>query len=227
MKRVLIFTDEDSWDDIDLAEYSNVKEQWDPLYPNDDRKAVKFDLSGDGPARLEVADDCLQDGVYLLYDDMDAATFHTLTDPCLGEETVVLVHTHGMWNKQTISPHLQLFCLEGSHTNYPDTKLYRPVFLILADNVGNKKDRVLAFLQKGWLQGTAHIFMSGCMTPYNANSDFLKAKDCLIAYPATSELVRAFYEDVYPNVTKRGEPPRDYSNELKVFCKALVSVLWP
>ncbi len=43
MKRVLIFTDEDSWSAIDLDR--DVKAQWNPLYPNGSRRVVKFDLA--------------------------------------------------------------------------------------------------------------------------------------------------------------------------------------
>lgn len=231
MKRVLIFTDVDSWDPIDLGDYSDVKDLWDPMYPDDLRKVVMFDLSGTGPASLVSVDDCLQEGVYLMYDEMDEVSFHNLTDSCTGEDTFVLVHTSGLWIKETIPAHLQKNCLEGKHINRDDSFLYCPVFRKLADESGNKMERVLDFLVREQLRKACHLFLSGCMKPYNGDKDFLAAKDRLVADPRFGTLVHDFYENVYPNVTKAGErPPRTYRSYKGQFIpvrNALNATLWP
>ena len=90
--------------------------------------------------------------------------------------------------------------------------------------------RILAFLFKDKLEKSVNKFLAGCMKPYNGNLKFLQAKDFLITFPETSNLVRTFYTEVYPNVTRKGENPQrsleSYQNELDVLSDALVSIVY-
>lgn len=235
MSRVLIFTNLKRWTGIDYGELSPVKTEWRGLIPNSTNSVVECVLREDASAQLRLVEDCsIHDGIYLLYDKMDKSLFDKLMEQCPEEDTFILVHTSGDWTMDKIPSRLLPNCKEGLHENTDDHWLYRPIYLTLADNQGDKMQRVLKVLEadpKAIWDAAAQTFMSGCMYPYFDSPDFLAAKDRLIAYPATSELVRKFYEDIYPNVTKRGEePPRtreNYSVELKEFCNALVAVFYP
>lgn len=233
MKRVLIFTDIDSWDLIDLGEYNAVKEQWNVFYPNDSRPIVKCLFDKHGPAELEEVNDCEQEGVYLVYDEISKSLFNTLMNQCSENDTMLLVHEHGDWTQVKIPQQLKGNCRSGRHENSePEKFLYNPVFSILADNEGDKFARVIKILnptEKDQLQNTILAFLMGCMIPYNEDPVFIEAKDKLISNPKCGSMVDNFYENQYPNSTKSGEePPRsviDYYEALTSVRDSLMEII--
>lgn len=235
MSIVLIFTNPKSWNEIDYDEYAHVKQAWKGLIPNDSRKVVECVLREGDSAKLENMEDRPphDDGIYLVYDKMDQSSFDKLMEKCPVTDTIILVHTKGKWTIDTMPSCRLPNCKKGLHENYDDRYLYRPIYLILADNKGNKMQRVLDVL--GWdpkavWKAAAQVFMSGCMYPYNDDPGFLAAKDSLIANPALRELVLKFYEEIYPNEAKRNETPKkdreSYASALNTFCDDLFSLVW-
>lgn len=234
MSIVLIFTNPKRWNEIDFGDYLPVKQAWKDLIPNAERTVVECVLREGGSAKLEDMKDRPphDDGIYLVYDRMDQSLFDKLMEKCPVADTFILVHTGGKWTIDKMPPCRLPNCKQGLHEN-TDSYLYHPICLILADDQGNKMQRVLEVLggdPKAVWKAAAQEFMSGCMYPYYDSPWFLAAKDRLMDNPDTRELVRKFYEEIYPNEKRRNEEPKknreSYAEALKQFCEDLVAVVW-
>lgn len=235
MSRVLIFTNWDSWDGIDYGPHQDVKDDWEDSIPDQSREIVECVLDGPGPAYLRVVDDLtVHDGIYLVYDEMGEESFSKLEQQCSEDDTFILVHNHGRWTYGRIPSRLLHKCRKGLHENTNPSLLYRSIYLILADEGGDKMERVLdvlGFSRRARLRKAAQTFMSGCMTPYNGDPGFLAAKDLLSATLEVGGIVRKFYDEEYPNITKTGETPvRGYDSYRKQYIPVrdeLNKAFWP
>lgn len=236
MSRVLIFTSLLSWNGIDYGPYQTVKASWKNGIPAKSREIVECVLDGQGPARLQTVEDLknVGEGIYLVYDKMCQDTFERMLLQYPEDDTFILVHDHGKWTYDLIPDRLLPNSRRGLHENTNPRLLYRSVYLILADNEGNKMGRVLSVLgfgSRARLQKAAYAFLSGCMIPYNSDPNFLAAKDILSAAPDIGRIVKEFYENVYPNCSKSGEDPVRgydcYKKQLILVRDVLNKALWP
>lgn len=212
MSRVLIFTSLLSWNGIDYGPYQTVKDNWKNGIPAKSREIVECVLDGQGPARLQTVEDLknVGEGIYLVYDKMCEDTFERMLLQYPENDTFILVHDHGKWTYDLIPNRLRPNSRRGLHENTNPLLLYRSIYLILADEGGDKMERVLdvlGFSRRARLRKAALTFMSGCMIPYNGDPGFLAAKDLLSATLEVGGIVRKFYDEEYPNITKMGETP--------------------
>ena len=203
--KVLVFTQKGKW--INLVELDkrmkDKKEKWIKKYPNKDKLIAKFGFSNDIGAYLDEIDlNCIsnEEGVFLVYDNIDNKSFETLRKQCNGDKVYVLTHTTGTCQRSSFNDwNMNPFVLSGSHTN-EKTDFYNPFFDILTDKDGDKMERILntIFMPQSNLE-TVLRFLHLCLDP-NQGAEFTKLKsDILEKLPDKSEAKKALTS--YPKKT--------------------------
>lgn len=207
--KVLVFTQTGKWINlVELAKKMKEKrETWIDKYPNKDKPISKFGFSNDTGAYLDEIDIngiSNEEGIFLVYDNIDNDRFETLKEQCDGDKVFVLTHTTGTCQRSSFNDwSMNPFVLSGSHTN-EKTDFYNPLFDILTDQDGDKMERILntIFMPQSNLE-TVLRFLHLCLDP-NLGAEFTKLKsDILEKLPDKSEAKEALTS--YPKQTSLEE----------------------
>ena len=181
-------------------------EDWDDKYPNENNPIVKFGFPNtSGNAYLNPVDlngISNEEGIFLVYDNIDNDRFETLKEQCNGDKVFVLTHTTGNCQQNHFNDwNMNPVVLSGSHTN-DKADFYNPLFNILTDKDGDKMERILntIFLPQDNLDVVLR-FLHLCLVPNPGNEftelksfildklpDNSEAKEALTSYPKQSSL---------------------------------------
>lgn len=193
MSIVLIFTNYDSWRPIHPSASSY--DDWENNYPGDSSPIKKCVFHKGGPATLETATSCKEDGVYLVYDKINALSFADLEKLTREKESYVLVHSNGMYHEEDIPTQGKRMTRFGIH-NDDDHCLYYPCFEILTDGKGDELKRIVSLFNPS-LEAVLR-FLNECLMPGNANPQLEDSFKKICSDAGNNEKVRkavtGFYE---------------------------------
>lgn len=164
MSIVLIFTNFDSWRPIHPS--PSTFNDWSDNYPDELSPIKKCVFHKDGPATLETATSCEEDGVYLVYDKIDDSSFADLKKLTLEKESFVLVHYNGAYHEEDIPTQGKRTTKYGLHNDDVQWSYY-PIFEILTDGKGNEQERIVTLFNPP-LEAVLR-FLNECLKPGNTN----------------------------------------------------------
>lgn len=142
MDKVLIFTNENSWNNI--TKKIRDKVNWD-TYPNNNSPIMQCVVNNDGKVDLYSKPDFNEAGIYLIYDEINMAQLSQLLDKCKNDSLYILLHSYkeGRRRPEDFTPWERHCYIErGLHDN-DDSFKYKPTFKIITDSEGNKTDRII------------------------------------------------------------------------------------
>lgn len=202
MNKVLVFTNNYSWQCISETVTDLV--DWDDSYPN---SAAPLTLCTTNRT-LQSVDNISAEGVYLVYDAIDAQRLRLILNQCPDDVFFILIHSHPSpnvfcdWNKQSV-------VISGMHDNDEKNKYY-PLFKILTDDKPDKTNRIIKAV---FIETVKANFTSGCLFPNNKSDQFRLALKILKEQPDLKDAVEEFML-VYERCDDRSAY-REHLNKLK------------
>lgn len=181
MNKILVFTNNYSWQCISETVTDLV--DWDDSYPNN---AAPLTLCTTNRT-LQSVDNISAEGVYLVYDAIDAKRLRLILNQCPDDVFFILIHRHPApsvfcdWNKQSV-------IISGMHDN-DDKNKYYPLFKILTDDKPDKTNRIIKSV---FIDAVESNFISGCSYPHNNSNQFRLAYRILREQPDLKDAVEEF-----------------------------------
>lgn len=179
MNKILVFTNAYRWNE--MCDCFNVDEtRWNAVFQNiENDKIYKCCLDANYTNILEPLSEISisEEGIYLVYDNIDNDLIKSLLNQCTKDNVYVLVHTHGVNINQIKEADFSGRCmvLQGMHD---PTSYYYNVFDILTDNIPDKTCRIISTVFKP-IEQAKRSFLYGCITPKNESKEFIKAYEIL------------------------------------------------
>ena len=217
MSKILIFTNWDSW--LKIADVIKGTKWVEDSYPDGDHPIVRCECETKEPAKLSFAENCKEEGVYLIFDEIDESTFGLLKDQCKTGEVIILKHDHTPIEITSVFSDLRnkvnptIIIKENARHEKQEQYLYRPVFETLNSADDNKIDLILKRLRptdKEKLKETVLRFLMGSLKPNNTEKSFLTAYKDLCGQTSIGNDVKMFYEKSY----KEKKSLNEYKDEL-------------
>ena len=212
MDRVFVFTSLFPWSQMDS---SVLKPEWLAAYPKPGgNKLVRCLFESGQPATLQAVGDCNQEGVYLVYDEIDLDFLKTIKSQ--GEDggnLYVLYHTRTPKDRLNIIRSGNCISRDGMHTNDPE-KLYYLLFKILVARDDEKLDRVVQLFKSDvsdLLKDAVERFVLYSAKPAFYRDKLKSTYDELCAYARVKKQVKDFYELIDPD--KKNVELKDYPRQ--------------
>lgn len=181
MNKILVFSNNYSWQGI--SELVTGRVDWDDSYPNS-TNPLTFCTTN---RTLQSVDNISEEGVYLVYDDIDVKRLRPILNQCPDDVFFILIHSEPApsvftdWNKQSV-----VIC--GMHDNDDEHKYY-PLFKILTDNKPDKTNRIIKAV---FVETVKANFKNGCKYPKNNSDQFTLALKILREQPDLKGAVDEF-----------------------------------
>ena len=181
MNIVLVFTNNYSWQGI--SELVTGRVDWDDSYTNS-TNPLTFCTTN---RTLQSVDNISEEGVYLVYDDIDANRLRLILDQHSDDVFFILTHSQPKpivfndWNKQSV-------VISGMHDN-EDNHVYYPLFKILTDDKPDKTNRII---KNVFIETVKANFKNGCKYPKNNSDQFALALKILREQPVLKGAVDEF-----------------------------------
>lgn len=142
MNKVLVFTNAERWNEFNSNLFHYDEPEWDDRIQNIENDMVyKCIVDTRNKAILQPTDDISGEGVYLVYDEIDAETLKNMLLTCKNDIIYMLYHSNGI-NPSDIKG-LDLNWVKGSHT---PNSYYNAVFRFLIDEKPDKTERIIKVL---------------------------------------------------------------------------------
>ena len=218
MDRVLVFTNIGSWSHMDR---SIVKKEWRGAYPKEGGNQLVECLFASGlPASLQAVSDCRQEGVYLVFDQIELEHLTMIKRQCSdGGSLYVLYHSRTPKDRLDIILAGDCIAREGMHTNEPEL-LYYSLFKILVDEEDKKLEHVVALLKPNLtdIREMVSRFIMYSGNPIYYNEKLKATYKELCSSECVRKQVEALYELIDPenNQVTREDFPQKYA-QMKEF----------
>lgn len=206
MNKILVFTNKTSWHCIKRTIRQRV--DWENAYPNDKNLITLCTTNQTGDLVLQSVDELYEEGVYLVFDEIDYESLRLLLDPCPNDIYYILVHSRpdvnnfAVWGERSV-------VIRGRHENNLNDKYY-PLFNILTDDNTDKTNRIIKSV---FMETVKSNFLSGCRFPNNNNNQFRLACRILCENPNLKKDMTEFLS-LYEHCHNRNEYLELY-NKLK------------
>lgn len=189
MNKVLVFTNYPRWAELQHNNFDTDDVEWNDKYKNiQNDKVLKCGVNKQNVAMLLPAHDLSIDneGVYLVYDEIDDNSLKFILNQCSNDELFVLYHRGDELRNRITQFGVYCTMVRGYHDS---ASCYYDVFNILTDDRPNKTERIihLVFLPK-----IKEDFLLGCMTPNNNEEVFVHACNILRNLPYLNNLMEEF-----------------------------------
>lgn len=215
MSVVLVFTNFDSW--LGIEDPSIIEARgWDQAhFPKSSQPIKKCVFGKESPAILEDVEAkelpaCIQDGVYLIYDEIGRNRFNSLVNLTEKKESYVVVHDHGNYHETDIPSSGKRITVSGLHMPGPNL-FYVPIFKILTDGKGNEQERIVTLFNPP-LEAVLR-FLNECLKPGNTNPLLEESFKKICSDTGTNEEVCKAVTEFYKKY-KEQKKLEDYEDDL-------------
>lgn len=160
MDKVLVFTNEEKWENLqdDIQERVSWK-----IFPGVKQPVMECVVNSNNEVELCAVTELAHDGIYLVYDSINMQQLKSLLDNCPDDNIYILIHNHGRKMEDFSLWKQQCMIKMGKHENHPQN-LYLPAFDIITDNDGHKLERIIKRIFMP-IKEAALELLSECLEP--------------------------------------------------------------
>ena len=160
MDKVLVFTNEEKWENLqdDIQERVSWK-----IFPGVKQPVMECVLNSNNEVELCAVTELVHAGIYLVYDSINMQQLKPLLDNCPQDNLYILIHNHGCKMEDFCPWEQQCLIKKGKHENY-NSELYLPAFDIITDNDGHKLERIIKRIFMP-IKEAALELLSECLEP--------------------------------------------------------------